>query len=69
VSPAKTAEPIEMSFGLWSQVGLSKRVLDGGPNPPLQRVNFDGEGAAFCQRALFVLSCSRLNSSAFSPAL
>jgi len=26
VSPAKTAEPIEMPFGLWTQVGPRKHV-------------------------------------------
>jgi len=29
VSCAKTAEPIEMSFGLWTRVGSRKRVLHG----------------------------------------
>ena len=29
VSPAKTAEPIEMPFGLWTLVGPRKHVLDG----------------------------------------
>jgi len=29
VSPAKTAEPIEMTLGLWTQVGRSKHVLHG----------------------------------------
>ena len=29
VTFAKTAEPIEMSFGLWTRVGLRKHVLDG----------------------------------------
>jgi len=33
VSPAKTAEPIEMLFGLRTQVGRRNRVLDGGPDP------------------------------------
>ena len=28
---AKTAEPIEMPFGLWAQMGLRNHVLDGGP--------------------------------------
>jgi len=32
VSPAKTAEPIEMSFGVWSRVGPRNHVLDGGPD-------------------------------------
>ena len=30
VSPAKTAEPIEMPFGVWTRVGARKHVLDGG---------------------------------------
>jgi len=33
VIPAKTAEPVVMPFGLWSQVVPRKRVLDGGPVP------------------------------------
>jgi len=27
----KTAEPIEMSFGLWARMGRRIHVLDGGP--------------------------------------
>ena len=34
VSPAKTAEPIEMPFGLRTRVGTGNHVLDGGPYPP-----------------------------------
>ena len=30
VSPAKTAEPIEMPFGLCTRVGPRNHVLDGG---------------------------------------
>jgi len=29
MSYAKTAEPIEMPFGRWTQVGPRKHVLDG----------------------------------------
>ena len=29
MSPVKTAEPIEMSFGLWIRVGRKNRVLNG----------------------------------------
>jgi len=29
VSPAKTAEPIEMPFGMWTKMGPRKHVLDG----------------------------------------
>jgi len=34
VSRAKTAQPIDMPFGLWwTQVGPRKHVLDVGPDP------------------------------------
>jgi len=33
VSPAKTAEPMEMSFRLRTRVGPGNHVLDGGPDP------------------------------------
>jgi len=29
VSPSKTAELIEMLFGMWTRVGLKKHTLDG----------------------------------------
>ena len=31
--PAKTAGPIEMTFGVCGWVGPSNHVLDGGPDP------------------------------------
>ena len=34
MSPAKTAEPIEVLFGIWTPVGPKNRVLDGGLDPP-----------------------------------
>ena len=34
---AKTAEPIEMPFGLWTRVGPRKYVLDGAQIPRGQR--------------------------------
>jgi len=34
LSPAKTAGPIEMPFGLRTQVGLRNHVLDGSPESP-----------------------------------
>ena len=43
VSPAKTAEPIEMSFCVWTGVGQRKRVLDRGPDPHTKMGNFEGE--------------------------
>ena len=31
MSPAKTAAPIDMPFGLWARMGCRNRVLDEGP--------------------------------------
>ena len=44
VSPAKTAEPIEMLFGLRTRVGSGNYVLDGGhcSDPSIEMGNFDG---------------------------
>jgi len=36
-------EPIEMPFGLRTQVGLGNHVLDGGPDSPMARGNFGGK--------------------------
>jgi len=38
VSPAKTAAPIEMPFGLSTRVGPRNHVLDGGPDSPWEKV-------------------------------
>ena len=44
-SPAKTAEPIELLFGLWTWVGQRNHVFDGGPDPPWKgRGQFWGGG-------------------------
>ena len=41
----KTAGPIKMPFGVWRGVGHGHHVLDGGPDPPRGRDNFQvGEG-------------------------
>jgi len=42
VSPSKTAELIEIPFGLWARVGSRNRVLDGGPDNRMGRSNFRG---------------------------
>jgi len=34
VNCAKTAETIQMPFGLWAWMGPRNHVLDGGPDPP-----------------------------------
>ena len=49
VSPAKTAEPIEMAFGLRTRVGTGNHVLDGGPEASTGMGNFEGRGAAHCK--------------------
>ena len=41
VSPAKTAETIEIPFGLRTRVGPGNHVLDGSPDP-MGRGNFEG---------------------------
>ena len=46
VSPAKTAEPIDMPFGLRTRVGPRVSVLDRGSDPPIARGNFEGKGHA-----------------------
>jgi len=42
VSPAKTTAPIEMPFRLRTRVGPGKHVLDGGPDSPVRRGDFEG---------------------------
>jgi len=41
---AKTAEPIEMPFGLWAGMGQGNHVLDMGPDPPWEGVILRGKG-------------------------
>ena len=50
MSPAKTAEPVEMPFGFRTQVEPDTRnhVLDG-PDPPWETVIWRGEGVARCK--------------------
>jgi len=49
VSLAKTAEPIEMSFGLWTRVGSRNQILDGGPDSPWQGAILSEEWVAHCK--------------------
>jgi len=50
VNPAKTAEPIEMSFGLWTQVGPRNHIFDGGPGLPMRTSNFERtRGGPLCK--------------------
>jgi len=41
VNPAKTAEAIEMPFGLRTRVGPGNHVLHGGPDSPMGRGNLN----------------------------
>ena len=43
VSPAQTAAPIELPFGLRTWVGTGNHVLDGCPDPPMGRGKFFGK--------------------------
>jgi len=43
-SDAKTAQPIQMLFGMWTWVGTENRLLGGSRNPPRERHNFQGAG-------------------------
>jgi len=43
VSPAKTAEPIEMPFRLRTRVGQENHVIDGYPDAPWEGAIFGGE--------------------------
>jgi len=49
VSPAKTAKPIEMSFGLRTLVGPGNHVLNGDPDTPWEGAIFWGKGASHCK--------------------
>jgi len=44
---ANTAEPMEILFGLWAQMGPRNYVLDGGPDPPCVGAIL-GERGAHC---------------------
>ena len=48
MSPAKTAEPVEMPFGLWTRLGPRNRVLNRVQIPHARR-NFEGKGVADCK--------------------
>jgi len=47
VSPAKTADPIELPFRLRTRVDPGSHVLEGGPDSH-GKGNFEAEGAFHC---------------------
>jgi len=54
VSCAKTAEPIEMQFGLWAWMGPRNHVLDGSPEV-LRDVVWQPIWEAICHNWLYGL--------------
>ena len=60
VSPAKTAEPIEMPFGLRTQAVPRNYLLHGGPDSSMGRDNFEGETGAHCKVwGLSAVTCAK----------
>jgi len=49
MSPAKTAAPIELPFGLRTWVGPGEPCIRWGPDPPWESANFGGEWASQCK--------------------
>jgi len=49
VSPTKTAGPIEVLFGLRTRVGPLNRVLCGGLDPPMGKLEIPGHLQADCE--------------------
>ena len=60
MSPAETAEPVEMSFWIWTQVGRRNHALDGGLNLPMERGNFERQGAAHCRVQVPAVRCAKM---------
>ena len=58
VSPAKTAEPIKISFGLRTGVGPGNRVLDG-VQIPVERGNFEGKAMPRHARRHSDVNCAK----------
>ena len=52
MSPAKTAEPIEIPFGVVTRIGPRNHVLHGGADPFRGRGNFWGRVAVHCKQIM-----------------
>ena len=60
MSPAKTAAPIELPFGLRTWVGPGNHVLDGVQIPPMGRGKFVGEnGRPFVKYKDTMVVCAK----------
>jgi len=56
IRPAKTAEPIEMLFGVWTHMGQTNHVLDKSPHiSSMERGSFEGgkeQSIVICRSSL-----------------
>jgi len=66
VSHAKTAEQIEMQFGLWERIGPRNHMLDGGPDPRMGRDDFEGEGRPIVK---YVYGCSAVSCAKMAESI
>jgi len=58
VNAAKTAEAIEMPFGLWTWVGPKKHVLDGSADPPWEGTVFRGKNIPGYPKTFYCELCN-----------
>jgi len=58
VSPAKTAEPIVMPFGLWARTSSRNHELDGDPDPPREGTIFRKGSPIVKYRDFLPVSCA-----------
>jgi len=59
VCPAETAELIEMSYGMWTQVGPRNHVLDGIQIPRCRRAIFRRRAVLYKVYGLSAVSCAK----------
>ena len=62
---AKTAEPIEMPFGLWTRVGPRNHVLDGAQIPRAKMQLLVGKVMPGHARLHHAMSCAKMARFAF----
>ena len=68
VSPAETAQPIEMPSGLRIRVSSRKHVLDGGGHPPMGVGSFEGrEGRPTAKYRDTVVICAKTAQLTMTP--
>jgi len=60
VNPAKTAEPIEIPFGIWIRVSPGKHILDRAADPHAKEQRL---GERTCQSCLTTVCSNRLSLS------